>query len=54
MCDEVDNSEKCPHCHTRNEDHLEEINGSFITEATREPVHIYWCRNCGLIYGSDY
>ncbi len=50
-------SEKCPHCGCKDEERLTEINGCFTIgepEYDQErDIHLYHCRNCGVIYGSD-
>lgn len=58
MYNECDFSEKCPHCGTKDDECLTEINGYFSTgNADRGDqvvqIHLYHCRNCGVVFGSD-
>lgn len=53
---ECEFSEKCPHCGCTDEECLSEINGYFTTgrsEYHEREIHLYHCRKCGVIYGSD-
>lgn len=54
--DERNFSENCPHCGCTDEDDLTEINGHFTTGAHHGhmcELHLYHCRNCGIVFGSD-
>lgn len=56
MLEEIDFSDKCPHCGNTDEKYITEINGCFTTGARyghRNELHIYHCRKCGIVFGSD-